>query len=121
MSADLKYKDDALGLKDKAESKIVSPEMEDRTDRPVRYILSPGMVTTSVGIHQYAATPLGSIELNESAAFYIECLKSGASMEDLIESACARYEIPDRSALRKDIDMFIRMSLEKHLITEDKE
>lgn len=121
MEADLRYKNDYLGLNSKVEDKSFYPEMVDRPVSTVRYSLCPGIVTTSIGGHQYAATPSGSIELNESASFYIRCLKGGASLEDLIELSCARYEIMDQSALRKDIDLFIQMSLAKQLITEDNE
>ncbi len=75
-----------------------------------------GVILTSVGSHVFLVTSTFSTELNDTAFFYWQKLEKGVSAQELLRAACACYEIDDPALLKKDIDLFLNMCIERQIV-----
>ena len=55
--------------------------------------------------------------LNDSSAFLWQCLKNGATAEELEKSVCREYEIDDPAEIRGFIESFLHQMNEHHYLT----
>lgn len=59
----------------------------------------------------------GMITLNESGAFFWECLKEDTTPDEIVKKVCAEYEI-DEQTVKNDVEKFIIMLRENNLLEE---
>ncbi|MDO5144041.1 MAG: PqqD family protein [bacterium] len=48
----------------------------------------------------------GMVRSNATAAFIVDCLKTGTTREGILDAMCARYDAP-RSVMAEDVDMVL--------------
>lgn len=59
----------------------------------------------------------GMITLNESGAFFWECLKEETTPSEVVKKVCDEYDI-DEQTVKNDVEKFINMLRENNLLDE---
>lgn len=59
----------------------------------------------------------GMITLNESGAFFWECLKEETTVDEIVEKILDEYEIDEQTA-KQDVEKFINMLRKNNLLDE---
>lgn len=80
------------------------------------YKTTPGVILTSVCGKYFLVQADGSMQINETAAFYWKQLQQTASPDELAAAAAEEYEIPQSDVLKKDIRELLHSLLINRLI-----
>ena len=86
------------------------------SDVGMKYKTLAGVILTSVCGHNYLVSSKDTIEINETAVLYWQYLNKGASEEELTKLAAAQYGTEDLEILQNDIQTFLALLKERHMI-----
>lgn len=82
----------------------------------MKYSLTPGTILTSVCGSYFLVSARQSVEINETTAFYIRHLETGAGKDDLLSAAKEVYELDDDGNASRDIDELLTFLLKNRFL-----
>ena len=82
----------------------------------MKYKTAPGVILTSICGRYFLGTAEATAEINDTAAYYWEKLRQGASLAELSAMAVEDFEIDDTDVLKADIRELTDSLMERHYL-----
>ena len=82
----------------------------------MKYKTAPGVILTSICGRYFLVTAETTAEINDTAAYYWEKLRQGASLAELSAMAVEDFEIDDTDVLKADIRELTDSLMERHYL-----